>query len=406
MNKISLQNWQRSIAQELKENLLAYWIKHTQDSENGGFYGRISNNNQVHKDAPKSLILNTRILWTFSAAYKKWKNPDYLEIANRAYNYLIHNFIDSKYNGVYWMLDYRGNPVNDKKKSYGQAFFIYSLSEYYKVDKNPKVKDLAINYFKLLLENIYDDENGGYFETCNRNWSLAEDLRLSDKDMNEKKSMNNHLHMLEAFTNLYRIWPDPELEDKLRELIGNFLDYIICPETYHFKLFFNECWNTKSRNISFGHDIEGSWLLCEAAEVLEDRKLLDKIHSISLKMVDATIMEGFTDKGAVYYEKEENGDIVEEIDWWPQAEAVVGLLNAFQISQDNKYLDLATKAWNFIDKYIKNKKYGEWFYKVKPDGEPCQEKNKVSEWKGPYHGGRACMESIERLEKIISIQGE
>jgi mannobiose 2-epimerase len=117
-------------------------------------------------------------------------------------------------------------------------------------------------------------------------------------------------------------------------------------------------------------------------------------------------MEGFTDKGAVYYEKEENGDIVEEIDWWPQAEAVVGLLNAFQISQDNKYLDLATKAWNFIDKYIKNKKYGEWFYKVKPDGEPYHNKNKVSEWKGPYHSVRACMEAIERLENIISIQGE
>ncbi|MCF7885008.1 MAG: AGE family epimerase/isomerase [Candidatus Marinimicrobia bacterium] len=397
----SLKLWKKQAESELKENILNYWIKYTLDRENGGFYGEITNDNKINKNASKSLIQNTRILWTFSAAYKCWREPKYLEIANRAYNYLVGNFIDQQYGGAYWLLDASGESIDVKKKSYGQAFFIYALSEYYMATKLLEVKKRAIEYFNLIEEHFYDLENGGYFETCNRDWSLATDLRLSDKDMNEKKSMNNHLHLLEAYTNLYRIWDNSELRARLRELLEIFIDNIICSSTFHFKLFFNEYWKSKSDKISFGHDIEGSWLLWEAAKVLDDSTLESKIESIILKMAGATVEEGITDKKALIYEKEGNGQPVDEIDWWPQAEAVVGLLNAYQISKQEKYLNLARHAWNFIDKYIIDKQYGEWYYKVTPAGKPYQDLAKISEWKGPYHNGRACMELSHRLEAII-----
>ena len=396
-----IKNWKQKLESELKENILSFWIRQTQDLENGGFYGYISNDNTIKKDAPKGLIPNARILWTFSAAARYWNKDKYINMANRAYNYILKHFIDDEYGGAYWMLDFRGQPIDKKKKSYGQAFLIYGLSEYYRATESEKALNLAKDYFDLIENKIYDQEIGGYIETFNRDWSISEDARLSEKDMDEKISMNNHLHILEAYTTLLRVWKTALLEERLSQLIRIFLEHIISSDNFHLNLFFDENWNVKSETISYGHDIECSWLLLEAAQVLGDAELIDEVEAVVPKMVDVTIQEGINDNGAVYYEKKGTGEIVRDIDWWPQAETVVGLVNAYQITGQTEYLEQGAKTWQFIEENVVNKEYGEWYNKITPDGEPYSDCGKVSIWKGPYHNARACMELIDRLERII-----
>jgi len=219
-------------------------------------------------------------------------------------------------------------------------------------------------------------------------------------DMNEKKSMNNHLHVLEAYTHLYRVHKDRSLEKKLTLLIQNFLDHIIHPESKHFILFFNEKWEPRSELISFGHDIEGSWLLVEAAEVLGNTDLLSRVQKVAVNMAEKTLEQGFDKEGGLYYEAGPAGIIDKDKHWWPQAEAVIGLLNAYELTSDEKFLDAAIKTWQYIEKYIVDHKNGEWFWRVSDKHKPYLDDPKVSEWKSPYHNGRACIEILTRLSRI------
>ena len=276
----------KRVEKELFENITPFWINYSKDNESGGFYGRISNDLVVDHEAPKSLILNTRILWTFSVLYQFRENEEFLYMAERAYNYIINHFFDHEMGGVYWLLDYKGQVIDNRKKIYGQAFTIYAFTEYYAATQNEKALEHAKSVFKLIEQHNFDKENTGYFEASNRNWTIAEDLRLSATDMNEKKSMNTHLHLIEAYTTLYKFWKDDLLKSRLIGLMNNFTTHIINPDTYHFILFQDELWQSKSDHVSFGHDIEGSWLLCEAAKILGDSELIQKTNDVAVKMVE------------------------------------------------------------------------------------------------------------------------
>jgi len=400
MDKKSLLEFKKSVEKE-RDNILAFWPKETIDQENGGFYGEMTNDLSIVEKAPKGLILNARLLWTYSLAYWELGNKEYLALINRAYDYLINNFWDKEYSGMYWMLDYQGKPLDTKKQIYGEAFGIYGLSEFYRATGEEKALKRAVDLFNLIEEHSYDNENKGYIEACNRDWSMKEDMSLSAKDMNEKKSMNTHLHILEAYTNLYRVWENDQLHMKLQELIEVTIDYIVNNQTYQFILFMDEYWNSKSELVSYGHDIEGSWLLYEAAEVLGDKELLGRVENVSIKMAEATINEGLAEDGSIYYEREG-----EELDtdrhWWPQAENVVGFVNAYQLTGENRYLDAAYKCWQFIEEYVVDDQHGEWFAILNGDKKPYPDKLKVEAWKSSYHNGRCCFEVINRLEKIIN----
>jgi len=387
------------VDKELFENIAPFWINHSKDNEYGGFYGRISNDLKIQPDAPKSLILNTRILWTFSVLYRFRKTDDFLFMAERAYNYILNHFFDHEMGGVYWLLDYQGKVIDNRKKIYGQAFTIYALAEYYTASHNERALDHAKTIFGLVEKHNYDKDNTGYFEASNRDWTIAEDLRLSAIDMNEKKSMNTHLHLMEAYTTLFKVWKDDYLKSRLTGLINNFIDHIINQDTCHFILFQDELWRSKSDHVSFGHDIEGSWLLTEAAEILGDKKLIKKIKDIAVKMIETTIAEGFSENCTIYANRDSQGEVCKSIEWWQQAEAVVGFINAYEISKKDYYLDWAMKCWRIIEDKIVDKKNGEWFYGVLPNGKPDHSKFKISEWKGPYHNARACMEILNRLRK-------
>lgn len=391
------QQWLTRIEQELESNILGFWMKHTLDEHNGGFYGFISRDLTVNPEAGKSLVLNTRILWTFAAAYRMFGNEPYLKIAERAYRYVNEYFTDREFGGLYWMVDASGNPAETKKQVYGQAFAIYAFSEYHRATGNEAALEQAIELFHTLERYSYDTEFKGYFEALTREWQETDENSLSEKDLNTKKSMNTHLHVMEAYTNLYRVWKSEMLRSKLKELIEITMKHIIHAENAHFLLFFDEQWNSKSEHISYGHDIEGSWLLVEAAEVLSDEALLAEAKAIAIRMAEATYNEGVDEDGGLFNEADSKGLTDTDKDWWPQAEAVVGFYNAYQMTGDMKFRDAALKSWGFIESFIIDKEHGEWHWSVTRDGSPSDNIEKVSPWKCPYHNGRACFEMIERL---------
>ena len=276
-------------------------------------------------------------------------------MAERAFRYIIDHFIDKKYGGVYWTVDYKGDPYDTKKQIYALSFAIYGLSEFYQCSKKQQAKELAIELYNLIVEHSYDAVHGGYIEALSRDWKEIKDLRLSKKDANEKKSMNTHLHVLEGFANLYRIWPDEVLHKKITELIHIFLDHIIDKKSNHLVLFFDEAWNVKSDIISYGHDIEAAWLLQESAETIGDAALIQQVKMQSVKLAGAAA-EGLDKDGGLWYEYEtDSNHLIKEKHSWPQAEAMIGFYNAWQITGDESYFRRSLASWRFVQAYILDK---------------------------------------------------
>jgi len=387
-------------------NILDYWIDNMQDNIGGGFLGRIDNYNNVVPGAPKGSVLNARILWGFSAAYNFSGKTEYLNIADRAYQYIIAHVIDKTYGGVYWSVDHAGNKLDTKKQVYANAFTIYALSEYYKATKNQQVLDKAIELFRLLVDKSFDWSRTGYFEAFREDWQPIADLRLSAKDANEKKTINTHLHVIEAYTNLYRVWPDKTLRSHIVLLLNNFTDHFIDGEKGHLNLFFDENWNKRSTLVSYGHDIEAAWLLLESAEIINDAASIEKLRACAVTISDAT-MEGLDSDGGLWYEYEPaTGHLVKEKHWWVQAEAMVGFFHTWQITGDNKYLELSINTWQFVKNKILDKVNGEWFWGVYEDGRPMATEDKAGIWKCPYHNSRACIEIINRIASQVTVSTE
>jgi mannobiose 2-epimerase len=381
--------------------ILSYWIKNMPDNTNGGFVGRIDSEENILTEAPKGSVLNARILWSFAAAYNLNKNPVYLQYAEKAYQYIINHFIDKEHGGVYWTVNYKGEPMDTKKQVYAIAFTIYALSEYYWATGDKNVKSLAISLYNLLVIRSYDAVNTGYMEAFTRDWQPIGDFRLSAKDANEKKTMNTHLHVLEAYTNLYRTWPDEGLKVQIITLLDNFFTHFIDPNTHHLLLFFDERWNSRSDLISYGHDIEAAWLLQEAAEVIHEERLIEKVKLLNITISDATV-NGIDKDGGLWYEYEPANDhLVKEKHWWPQAEAMVGFYNTWQITDDDKYLEQSIKSWAFVKSKILDTKNGEWIWGIDKKDHPMPNEDKAGLWKCPYHNSRACIEIIKRINTFV-----
>jgi mannobiose 2-epimerase len=402
MNSADLKTFSQRIQDHLFNHLLPFWCGPAVDHEQGGWMGWLSNDLKPDRSQPKGLIVNSRILWAFSAVHQAQPDKQFRQMADRAFDYVMNRFWDTQHGGAFWRLDDTGRHVlDDSKKTYGQAFYIYALSEYHRAFGALPALARAQEQFELIERHTHDDKHGGYIEVCRRDWSEAgADARLSDKDMNEKKSMNNHLHVLEAYTNLYRVWKEPRVAQRLRELIRLFEQHILDARTKHLNHFFDEEWRIRSDSYTFGHDIESTWLLCEAAEVLGDSSLLKRVEQVVMPMAEIVLKEGIDADGALRYEGRGGKIIDAGKECWPQAESVIGFLNAYQISRDEKFLTAALRSWDFIDSHLVDHVNGEWFWRITPEGKVDTTLPKVSEWKGPYHVSRMCLETLHRLQAI------
>ena len=380
---------------ELTENILPYWMGNT-CSPDGGFYGRIDGNGNLDREAPVGGIMTARILWTFASAYRILGNKEYLEMALKARDLLIGNFYDPEYGGTYWSLNPGGSPLDTKKQIYAIAFTIYGLAELNRATGDAKALEYAIKLFNAIEDHSFDPVRGGYFEAFTRTWEPIEDMRLSDKDANESKTMNTHLHVLEAYTCLYRVWENSLLKERLKGLIEVFEDHIVGNDG-HLILFFNDEWECRSKTISYGHDIEASWLLHEAALVLGDEDVLARIEKMVPQIASAA-GEGFTPEGGMIYEKEgAEGPVDGDRHWWVQAESVVGFFNLWDHFGSSAGMENALMNWEFIKAHIIDHENGEWFWSVRADGSVNREDDKAGFWKCPYHNGRMCMEIISSL---------
>lgn len=384
-----------AVRNELTGNILPFWMDRMSDP-GGGFYGRVNGKGLLLPDAPRGGILNARILWTFSAAYRRIPDQAYKAAAEWCIRYIREHFMDKEYGGTFWLVTAGGKAQDPKKQIYAQAFFMYALTEYFQATGDHVALKEAIGLFRLIEEHSYDPLMNGYFEAYSRDWKLLDDLRLSEKDENEKKTMNTHLHILEAYTNLYRVWKDPALTNQLRNLILIFIRKIVNQTSGHLELFFDENWKAKPSLVSYGHDIEASWLIDEAARVLGDPILLADVQRVCIRIARAAC-EGLQPDGSMVYEKDlRTGHLDTDRHWWGQAEAVVGFLNAFELTGEQTWLEHAVKCWEYIDTRLSDKEGGEWFWSISDLGSPNLKEDKAGFWKCPYHNGRMCLEVMGR----------
>lgn len=384
---------------ELKENILPYWTNKMQNPE-GGFHGRIDGNEILDTKAPKGAIMNARLLWTFASAHRILKGSEeaesYLKMAQRAKREIIDRFYDPEFGGIYWSLNPDGSPLDTKKQIYAIAFAIYGLAELNRATGDGEALEYAIKLFNSIEEHSYDTEKDGYFEAFTREWGIIEDMRLSDKDANESKTMNTHLHVLEAYTCLYRVWENARLRERLHGLLKIFENHIIGPDG-HLKLFFDDDWNCGYDIISYGHDIEASWLIHEAAIVLNDPEMLGKMDTI-VPAIAKSALEGFTPESGMIYERHgADGPADNDRHWWVQAETVVGCFNLWEHFNDPSGLENALMCWEFIKNNLIDRENGEWFWSLRGDDTTNRNDDKAGFWKCPYHNGRMCMEIIERI---------
>lgn len=381
----------------LQKNILRFWLDKMVDQEHGGFYGRIDGHEHLHADAEKGAILNARILWAFSAAYRVLGDETYLEAASRAKHYIIDHFIDPEYGGVYWSLDCNGKPLDTKKQFYAIGFAIYGMSEYARATGDAEALKVAIDLYRCIEEHALDHEYNGYIEAMTRDWQPIADMRLSELDANYPKSQNTHLHIIEPYTNLYRVWKSDELKASLHNLIDIFTDRILNPETHHLDLFFDMDWKRGAGALeSYGHDIECSWLIHEAALVLGDAEVLKKVEPI-VEMVAKASEKGLNADGSMVHEANlDTGYVDSDLHWWVQAEAVVGFFNIYQYFGDESALQKAQHCWTYIKENLIDNENGEWHWSRRKDGTLNLDDDKAGFWKCPYHNSRMCLEIIER----------
>lgn len=391
-----MMNLKQTMQDVLEQNILSYWIDHVTDKENGGYYGRIDGEDKVHPQSEKGAVMNARILWAFSAAYRVLRKPTYLEAATRAKEYFVEYFLDKENGGAYWSVDYKGNPLDTKKQTYAIGFAIYGFSEYARATGDKEALEIAKKLYHDIEEHAYDSKNNGYIEALTRDWQPIADMRLSDKDENGSRTMNTHLHIIEPYTNLYRVWKDKSLEKSIRNLLDIFTDKLLNKETHHLDLFFDDAWQGKRNIESYGHDIEASWLLHETALVLGDKVVLQKIEQVIRRIANAAD-EGLRPDGSMVYEHWKDTDKSDlQRQWWVQCENIIGHIDLYQYFGYEDSLEKAVHCWNYVQKHLIDAKNGEWHWAVLDDGTINLSDDKAGFWKCPYHNSRMCLELIER----------
>jgi mannobiose 2-epimerase len=368
--------------------------------EADGFYGEVDADGRPVPDAARSVILYTRMLWFFSAMAVYLKSEEALALADRAAAYIRMRFIDPGQGGLYWQVDARGQAIDTKKQGYAQAFGIYAFAEYARATGDQGALDIARQLQRIIEARLWDSVHGGYVEAMSADWRVTGDQRLSDKDADCPKTMNTHLHVLEAYTLLHRVAPDEVSRAALSRALVVFVERFAGPDG-HLRLFFDMDWTDRTAAVSFGHDIEASWLMWEAAEALGDRDMMARVRPLALGLVQATLKEGFNRRGGLSYERTFDGHVDRDGEWWGQAEGMVGFVNAWQMTGERGYLDAATGLWEYLKAQYRAGSGSEWTWYGADAGRPPV--GLAGQWKCPYHNGRAMIELDHRLKTVEAI---
>lgn len=388
------------IEENLYHSILPFWEKHTVDPS-GGFYGMVGRDGRQVNGASKGGVLNARILWTFSKAFEMKGDSLYLSLANRAQSYFLEYFIDKQYGGVYWEIKADGSPLNTDKQSYACAYGIYGLAEHFRATGNLKSLNMAILLYNTLEEKSRDRIKEGYIESFTRDWKKPAKYGYDGKGI-ASKTMNTHIHVLEAYMNLYSVWHDRKLKQDLIKLIQIFTDKLYRKNDGHLTLYCDDDWNSLEDIDSYGHDIETAWLLTEAADLIDDDLITKRCHEVTLGLTDAALAEGLTPASAMNYER--NGtEYSRNLSWWCQAETIIGCVNAWQITGNKKYLQTGKKVWEYVREHFVDKTYGEWYRSLSESGVPVYKEPKVSLWNCPYHNSRVGYE-LERRNFVKLIE--
>ena len=382
----------QEVKNELTGHIIPFWSG-LKDEENGGFYGYMGYDLKLDKKADKGVILHSRILWFYSKCYSVLKDKNCLELANHAFEFVKNHSIDYDNGGVYWMLDYKGNPVDTMKHTYNIAFAIYALSAYYNASGEKFALDLAYKLFDDIEANTLDEY--GYREAFSKDWKLISNDALSENGLMADKTMNTILHLIEAYTELLKAGKNPRVESRLRFLLSQVSDKVFDADNDMLKVFFDTKLEVIGDIHSYGHDIEATWLIDLACETIGDKELIEKFKNLNLRISENIYNLAYED-GALNTERDKE-HIEKKRVWWVQAESVVGFINAYQKSGNKKYLDVAKEIWEYIKVGMIDKREGsEWFNEVGFDGKPFEHKEIVGPWKCPYHNGRMCLEVINR----------
>lgn len=382
-------------AAELTGHLLPFWNNLKDDR--GGFYGGVDFDLTLNKQAMKGGILNSRILWFYSNVFLTTGNKEALLYAKHAYDYLVSNLLDKQFGGIYWMLNADGSVLEDTKHTYCQAFAVYGLSSYYAASGDSEALHLAHELYRLIESRCTDAF--GYGEAFSRDFKPAENRQLSEDGYLADKTMNTLLHVIEAYTELLRVGQSTEVRACLTKAMQLCLNKVYDPKERMLQVFFDKQMRPISDIYSYGHDIEATWLLDRACDILDDAALTKQVDEMN-RALTAHVLEEAFECGALNNERLRGVPDKNRV-WWVQAEGVVGFLNAYQRGRGEHYLNTALALWGYIKEHLRDSREGgEWYWLVGLDGTPVSGRPIVEPWKCPYHNGRMCMEVVTRCATL------
>jgi mannose/cellobiose epimerase-like protein (N-acyl-D-glucosamine 2-epimerase family) len=416
-----LKSYRQEIEHHLTQELLPFWEKRIVDKENGGYITHFDKDGNDSGEDEKSLIAQTRSIYTFSSAHRAgYGDGRYAEIARHGVDFLIRKMWDTEHGGFYWLMDRKGNVKIDEKIIYGHSFAIYCLSEYTLATGDPIGLEYAEKVFDLLQQYGADTYYGGYFEMFHRNW----ELKGPGSAGGDRKTLDAHMHLMEAFTTLYEASHKQVHRRKLVEVIQLLVNRVMHPE---FKTGIPQFWadwsvapqikfdiiwgwdrftedgmkSAAEDNTSYGHNVEFAWLLMHALDVagIPYSEYQEQLLASFNHAVDNGIDWEY---GGVYVEGSHAGQVYDrEKEFWQQAEVLIGLLDAYRVYTDDKYIRAYDATHRFVFDHVIHSEVGEWFPLLTRQGEPIWTHMSHS-WKINYHTVRSMIQGIVRLDKLLT----
>jgi cellobiose epimerase len=380
--------------------IIDFWTCNVVDTRTPGFHGQIEEDGTVNDKANKGAILCSRTLWFLSEAARHTGERKTAMAADHMYKYANTFFKDETGEGFYWSLHPDSSVANDRKQTFAHALFIYAFCAYYRLRQNNDILEKAKNLWMLLENKTSFMEIGCHVAAFNKNWVPLKNMRLDDNDIDAPHTFDTELHVLEAYTALYRIEPHPDLENSIRLCLKAFAEYFIDSKTWILHTHLDRYGKSVSRVVLYGHNVECAWLIWDAVDALNDEALIDYWQPIVLSLIKKVITDGVDDSGKLLegYVKISGLPMTASV-WWVQTEALNAFLLAEELDPGKKYLEYFISLWNHVKTKHIDERHGEWLSYSKDDIAKGMNSSLVNEWKGPYHNGRAMLKAFTYFSK-------